>query len=237
MNDVNILWLYDDLLDLYGDSGNLLVLTQRLQELGLTVKVTRLSLQDELDLNLYSLVYIGPGKAKNLTKAAEHFTRFAPVVREAVENGLPFFVTGNARLLFGRSFTDEDGTQHPGIGLFDYTGRDTGAVFISDVISCPGFAPEEKGYGFVNRTAHIDGNTRDPLFTVLRGAGDNEAEGGNEGNLYRNFMGTWQLGPVLVKNPHLLREVLRRVAPGAYRELDFTLEQKALDRTLAEFML
>lgn len=237
MRDLNILWLYDDLLDLYGDSGNLTILTQRLGELGFASKLTHMSLQDELDLNLYQLVYIGPGKAKNLAKAAEHFARYAPMVRAAVENGLPFLVTGNARLLFGRTFTGEDGTAHEGVGLFDYTGRETGNVFISDVISCPVFAPETRGYGFVNRTAHIDGNSGDYLFTVLRGAGDSEAEGGGEGNLLHNYFGTWQLGPVLVKNPHLLEELLRRVAGDAYRPLDFSMEQKALERTLAEFAL
>ena len=45
----NILWLYDDLLDLYGDSGNLLILCNRLKKMGLEPKVSRLSLGDTLE--------------------------------------------------------------------------------------------------------------------------------------------------------------------------------------------
>lgn len=235
MSTVNILWLYDDLLDLYGDSGNLMILTNRLEQLGVATKVTRLSLRDELDLNLYQMVYIGPGKAKNLAKAAGHLAPYAQLVCEAVAGGLPFLVTGNARLLFGREFTGFDGATYPGVGLFDYTGRETGNVFISDVVACPVFEPQTKGYGFINRTAHIDGNNGDYLFDVLHGAGDSEAASGHEGNLIHNFFGTWQLGPILVKNPHLLRELLRRLAGDAYRETDDALEQKALELTLAEF--
>lgn len=235
MSTVNILWLYDDLLDLYGDSGNLTLLTNRLTAMGLEVKLSRLSLGDHLDFTLYHMVYLGPGKAKNLAKASEHFYQYADQAKAAVDDGLLFLVTGNARLLFGQTFTDCDGATRNGIGLFDYTGRETGNVFISDVIAAPVFAPNTLGYGFINRTAHIDGNTAAPLFMVRQGAGDNELDAQHEGNLLRNFFGTWQLGPVLVKNPHLLCEVLRRLAGDAYHEPDNSLEQKALDLTLAEF--
>ncbi len=233
----NILWLYDDLLDLYGDSGNLLILCNRLKKMGLEPRVSRLSLGDTLDFNLYDLIYIGPGKAKNLAKASEHLAPYAGRMKEAVESGRVFFVTGNARLLFGKNFIGWDGNTYPGVGLFDYTGRETGNVFISDVVASPVFAPDTPGYGFINRTAHIDGNNGDWLFTLRSGAGDNETETEHEGNLLHNFFGTWQLGPVLVKNPHLLCEVLRRVAGDQYREPDNALEQKALDLTLEEFGL
>lgn len=235
MSDVNILWLYDDLLDLYGDSGNLTILCSRLTEMGLEPKVSRLSLGDQLDFTLYDMVYIGPGKAKNLAKASEHFCCYSQQVRQAVERGAVFLVTGNARLLFGQSFTGFDGASYSGIGLFPYTGRETGNVFISDVVGSPVFLPDVRGYGFINRTAHIDGNAENFLFTLRAGAGDNETETAGEGSLYQNFFATWQLGPVLVKNPHLLNELLRRLAGESYCEPDNTLEQKALDLTLAEF--
>lgn len=236
MSTINVLWLYDDLLDLYGDSGNLTAVTVRLQQMGFDVKLSRLSLGDHLDFNLYQMVYIGPGKAKNLAKASEHFRAYEQQVKAAVEQGIVFLVTGNARLLFGKSFTSEGDALCEGIGLFDYTGRETGNVFISDVVAAPVFAPNTPGYGFINRTAHIDGNGLNPLFEVRQGAGDNEAPAQSEGNLLHHFFGTWQLGPVLVKNPHLLCEVLRWLTGDAYQQPDCALEQKALDLTLAELL-
>lgn len=120
------------------------------------------------------MIYIGPGKARNLAEAAKDLACQKQAVLDTVERGVVFLATGNSRLLFGKSFTGADGQQIPGIGLFDYTGEETGNVFISDVLAHPIFAPETASYGFINRTAHIHGNDRDPLFTVVKGAGDGE---------------------------------------------------------------
>ena len=68
----------------------------------------------------------------------------------------------------------------------------------------------------------------------VTGYSDNEKTGGAEGTLYKNFFGTWSLGPVLVRNPCLMREVLRRLLGEDSRECDYALEQEALDRVLRE---
>lgn len=235
MNRIKICWLYDDLLDLYGDSGNLMILESRLAAMGLSWELVRLSLADEPDFSAYDLVYIGPGKAKNLARASEHFVRFRSDILQAVEAGRVFLVTGNARLLFGKEFTGFDGKTYPGIGLFPYTGVETGNVFVSDVVGSFVFAPDKPSYGFINRTAHIRGNDSEPLCTVRIGAGDDEKASGCEGNLHKNLFATWQLGPVLVKNPVLLKEVLSRITGERLAEYDDSLEQKALDLTLSEF--
>ncbi len=226
-----ILWLYDDLLDLYGDSGNLTILVAKLKAMDIEAVITCKSLGDALDFDSFDMVYMGPGKAKNLAKAAAHFAPYADAVKAAVEAGKLFFVTGNARLLFGQSFTGFDGENYPGVGLFSYTGRETGNVFVSDVVfrRCG-----LDGYGFINRTAHIDGNSEDFLLDILSGAGDSEAPAKQEGNRLHNFFGTWLLGPVLVKNPGLLKEILQILAGEAYKAPDTALEQTALDATLAE---
>ena len=73
------------------------------------------------------------------------------------------------------------------------------------------------------------------IFKVLRGPGDGETPNGTEGTLYRNFFGTWQMGPVLVRNPALLREVLHRITGEDCSGLDLSLQERALEITLAEF--
>ncbi len=227
----NILWLYDDLLDLYGDSGNLTILQRKLEAMGIPAVVTCKSLGDELDLAGFDLIYVGPGKAKNLAQAAAHLAPYAEAVKKALDAGKIFLVTGNARLLFGQSFTAFDGSTCQGLGIFPYIGRETGNVFVSDVV----FTLEgREGYGFINRTAHIDGSEDNFLFDLVKGAGDSEKAAAHEGNRLHNFFGTWLLGPVLVKNPGLLNTVLALLAGDAFREPDNHLEQIALDATLAE---
>lgn len=76
--NIAICWLYSDLLDLYGDWGNLLVLAKRLEQLGIASEITRLSISDQLDFTAYDMVYIGPGKARNLKKQR---SILAPIVK------------------------------------------------------------------------------------------------------------------------------------------------------------
>lgn len=235
MSKMELLWLYDDLLDLYGDWGNLLAITKGLDAMHIEWELTHKSLGDPLDLTQYHLVYLGPGKARNLAVAARDFYERKENVLEAIEKDVLFLVTGNSRLLFGKNFTAETGETIPGVGLFDYTGEETGNVFISDVVSTPVYDSKSAAYGFINRTAHIHGNDRDPLFAVTYGAGDDEkTPADKEGNLYRNFFGTWQLGPLLVKNPAILKEVLRRLVGEGFCDWNTTPEELALKLTLNE---
>ncbi len=227
----HILWLYDDLLDLYGDSGNITILQRKLEAMGIPAVVTCKSLGDGLDFEGFDLIYVGPGKAKNLAQAAAHLVPYREAVEMALAAGKIFLVTGNARLLFGRSFTAFDGSTCQGLGIFPYTGRETGNVFVSDVVFT---LDGREGYGFINRTAHIDGNEAHFLFDLVKGAGDNETAAAHEGNRLHNFFGTWLLGPVLVKNPGLLNTVLALLAGDAFQAPDNHLEQIALDATLAE---
>ena len=59
-------------------------------------------------------------------------------------------------------------------------------------------------------------------------------ENPTRGILYRNFFGTWQLGPLLVKNPEILKELLRRLVGEAFRDWNTTAEELALKLTLNE---
>lgn len=241
---IRILWMYHDLLDLYGDFGNLLVLSRRLDEMGVDVEVERASLGDSPDFSAYNLVYIGPGKARNLCAASAHLLACKESVLQAVQRGTLFFVTGNARLMLGKSFRDEkSGKEYQGLGLFDYTGVETGDVFISDVICCE-YDSTEKAYGFINRTSYIENNRGPYWFETLRGAKDADRPGSTpgapkpgegEGNLTENVWSSWLLGPLLVKNPHLCRKMLTRLCPGVPQDFDDALAVEAWRRTLNDF--
>ena len=234
MKELKILHLYSDLLDLYGDYTNVTAVRRAAAQLGYESVVTEVQLGEPIDPAGYDFIYIGHGKARNLAAAAPHFRQYADAITAAVENGTVFLVTGNARFLFGGSFQTPDG-EETGIGLFAYHGTETGKVFTGDVVSRPVFDESVRCYGFVNRTSHLTGENPYPLFKVLRGPGDGETPNGTEGTLYRNFFGTWQMGPVLVRNPALLREVLHRITGEDCSGLDLSLQERALEITLAEF--
>lgn len=230
MKQARLLRLYGDLMDLYGDRGNLTALTYRLGQLGVPFTVEERGVFDTLDFGAYDLVYVGPGKDRNLLRAAEHLAGYADGLRAAVEADTVFLATGSAQLLFGRSITDETGAEHPAAGLFDYTGVLTGEVFIDDAVLEPVFLPDEPAYGFINRTSRMVGGGDMPLFRVRYAE---KPIGDAEGILYRNFLGTWALGPLLAKNPALLKNVLERLL-GEPVTFDDARQREALRRTLAE---
>ncbi len=236
MRDITILHLYNDTLDLYGDYFNVTALKNRIAEMGGRCTLLTANLEDEdIPLEQADLVYMGHGKARNLAAVAPHFARFGQRVIQAVEEGKLFFVTGNSRLLFGQSFEGvTPGTAHAGIGLFDYTGTETNKVFTSDVFGRCTFDNSIQTYGFINRTQHIVGANTCPLFTVEQGACDGLEATGVEGTHYKNFYATWQMGPILERNPALLRHLLATLLGDEMGDYDDTFARKALERVLAE---
>ena len=236
MKYVNILHLYSKTLDLVGDFKNLDALCMRIRECGCDYAVSRVEFGEEISLEGIDFVYVGHGKCRNLSAVSEHIIQYREEFARAVEAGTVFLVTGSARLLFGQSFETQDGETHEALGLFDYTGKEFDGLTVRDELLHPVFLPEETVFGCVNRSENLyfKGENPTPLFTVERGYSDNERTGGTEGTLYRNFFGTWSLGPVLVRNPCLMREVLRRLLGEDYRDGDYSLEQEALDRVLRE---
>lgn len=235
MREIKILHIYSDALDLYGDYFNVSCVKNHLEGMGLGCRVDYVQLGDEIRCDGYDMVYIGHGKARNLVAVADHFRAYGDTAGRAIEDGKLFFVTGNARLLFGKSFAAPDGSAMDGIGIFDYTGAETGKVFTADIVGECIFDTSVRTYGFVNRTQYIVGEPEHPLFRVLAGPGDSDSHTGYEGTLYKNFFGTWQMGPILPRNPGLLREILRRIAGEDFRDYDDALERKALELTLSEF--
>ena len=233
---IKILHLYAEAMDLYGDKKNLEVLCQRIRESGNEVEVNTCDIWDEMVLDGYDLVYMGHGKARNLAAMAPHFRKYAETIKEHIENGQLWFVTGNARELLGKDFSTVSGEKVEGIGLFEYSGVETNKVFVADMIGKAAFDESLTCYGFANRTAYLtypNGNQH-PLFKDAKGFGDGEKEDGCEGTLYKNFFATWAMGPVLVRNPGLMKELLRRLGI-ALASCDFSLEEKALELVLAEF--
>ncbi len=232
-----ILHLYSDTMDLYGDSFNVTAIANRLREMGDNCEILCANLGDDFDPMAADLIYMGHGKARNLAAIAPHFLSHGAAIKEAVEAGKIFLVTGSSRMLFGESFETYAHKIQEGLGLFPYTGVETGQVFTGDVVAHTRFDPSLRTYGFVNRTAYLVGENTHPLFDVQIGPGDGDGASAAdhlEGTLYRNFFGTWQMGPLLARNPGLLREILRRLT-GSEPEYDDSLEKKALELTLSEF--
>lgn len=229
---VNILWLYDELLDLYGDSGNILLLRRRIEGMGYECSVKTVGLGDEIDFSGVDMVYVGPGKHKNLKAAAEHIVKYKDELKAYIDNDGLVLATGSSQVLFGKEY---DGVECAGI--FDYTAIETGNVNTDDIVAYMADKPNALCYGFVNRTSYLsDESSETPAFKIHESTYSKDFPANTEGRIKNNFYGTWMLGPVLVKNPDFAKMFLKKLLGEDFVEYDDALERKALKFTVEEFI-
>ena len=213
--------LYPDLMNLYGSYANLSVLRRTLEGLGHSVTVQPVLPGEKVDLTDCHFLYLGAGTERAQKAALEALTPYAAVLRSAAEAGLPMLFAGSAMELLGRRITDQRGKDWEALGLADFLSRETEKRFVEDVYGvCPLFP--EPIVGFQNKSAVITG-IETPLLSSLAMGYGNDGEKRPEGYQKGNVFASALTGPILVKNPALLREVARRVLAHAGAEVPGTI--------------
>ena len=93
---MKILYLYPDLMNLYGESGNLCALERRLADQGEDVSVDRKAPGEALEIAAYDWIYMGAGTERSQKAALEHLRPCAGALREAMDAGKHAHFTGDA---------------------------------------------------------------------------------------------------------------------------------------------
>jgi len=228
--------MYPDLLNLYGDIGNVTCLTKRCKWRGIEANVIDFSLSCERNLEDADIFFMGGGSDRGQSIVYSHFQGYRNDVSNAIEDGSVFLAICGGYQLLGDSYIDADGQKIPGLGVFDYTteseeGRLIGNVVIKNNL---GLKPDTI-VGFENhggRTYH----NHDTLGSVVVGNGNNGIDG-YEGMIYKNCVGTYLHGPVLPKNPHLADHIILTALKEKYgvkelEELNDELEYSAHQNVL-----
>lgn len=205
--------LYSDLLNLYGNDGNIKILVNKLNEMGVSVDLVCLSVGDEFDFSSYDFVYIGSGTEKNQEIALNDLIKYKDDIIKFIDDDKVFLVTGNALDLFGNGFSDR-GVKC--LELFDFSSLLVDRVK-KDAIYNFSFL-DKFILGFENHNYVIDNKKCDSLFD-------------DEGVRKNNFMGTYVEGPILVRNPYFFKYIIELLVKDEKKlsKLDLSLEIKAYD--------
>lgn len=204
--NVTIAHFYYDLLNLYGENGNVKALKMHLESLGLKVKVKFLTIGDALHFDEYDLIYLGMGTEENQKKALAHLLPYKKEIKKYIEENKFILATGNSIELFGKKITDKNNKVYEGIHVFDYEAKEENFRLVDEAFFESNFI-KEKVIGFQNQGSVLKNNPY-PMFKVIRGIGS-YPKCSTEGVCYKHFYGTYLIGPLLIRNPYFLKYFLK----------------------------
>jgi len=220
---LKIAHLYPDYLNLYGDQGNILSFTRRLEWRGIDYEVQNISIGDhDKKYTDYHFFFIGGGQDSQQEQVAKDFLLRINEFKHIVENNVPVLAVCGGYQLLGKSYQTSDGFEIPGLGILDiYTKAkatkkgcsqdrligNVSAKLVTDFATKP---QTQTLVGFENHSGRTyiskDSPTK-PLAKVIRGFGNN-GEDDFEGAAYKRLIGTYLHGSLLPKNPHLTDELI-----------------------------
>ncbi|MDR3540660.1 MAG: glutamine amidotransferase [Desulfosporosinus sp.] len=235
---LNICHLYPDLLDLYGDRGNIIALASRCRWRGIEPVIRQASLGEDLDFMGMDILFLGGGSDREQGLLVQDLMQREMELRSAIENGLVVLGICGGYQMLGKFYQMVSGEKIQGLGILDVwtiagAKRLIGNVVVELDERLLGVNTKFRTLvGFENHSGKTYlGEGVMPLGKVMFGNGNNGADS-EEGVRYRNVFGTYLHGPLLPKNPHfadLLLElaILRRGTGTRLMELDDRLEKLA----------
>ena len=234
---IKILYLYPDMLELYGDYGNIQVLKYRIESRGYKAIIDRYSIGDATpDFNNYDIVFAGGGADNEQSILAEDLVKYKENIKEAVNNGVFFLLICGAYQLFGKYYKGVEGNIIPGLEVFDYytvANSDRKKRCIGNIVIDANLRSSNndtdstesniktKVIGFENhggQTFDISNSFGNVLFGNGNKFGDAE-----EGFFNNNVIATYLHGPLLSKNPELCDYIIKYCLDRKYNE-NITLE-------------
>lgn len=214
--DIKILHLYYNIMNLYGDYGNIVLLKKHIEDQNVKVLLDRKSIYDDFSFNDYDFIFIGAGTERSLDRVIKELIPRKEEITKFINDKKFFLATGNSFEMFGNKIDNIDG-----IGVFDFIVKRDKDRTTSDVIyECESL--KNPVVGFVNMGSKVYHNMN-PLFKVSFGIGENE-NNDYEGVKYKNFYGTHISGPVLAKNPEFLKNLVLELCKG--KNPEFKLNKK-----------
>jgi CobQ-like glutamine amidotransferase family enzyme len=192
--------MYYDLVNLYGDYGNLKILEHHLNDIGVKVEIDKKTINEDMEFAEYDFIYMGAGTERNQLIMLEDLRRYKDALNTYINSGKYALFTGNSFEVLGKKIESKEA-----LNILDFEVQKTKDRITSDVILTSKYFKNEV-VGFINKMSNIV-NNQNPLFEVTFGVGENE-NNDYEGVKYKNFYGTYVSGPILIRNPEILKALM-----------------------------
>lgn len=245
MKQIKLLYLYPDMLELYGDYGNIQVLKYRCEKRGIEFKIDKYSIGDEIpNFEEYDIIFAGGGADNEQSILSEDLIKYKEQIKKACDSGVFFLLICGAYQLFGKYYKGVDGNIIPGLEIFNYyteAAPDRSKRCIGNIVTKFKFNEiETEVIGFENH----GGQTYDiktSFGEVLYGNG-NKFNDTQEGFFKENVIATYLHGPLLSKNPVIADYIIKYCLDRKNEEkvileqLDDTFENKCREQLLKKLL-
>ena len=239
--ELKICHMYPDVLNLYGDGGNIICMKKRLNWRGIEASVTKLPIGERASLADFDIVFIGGGQDFEQEVLLDDLHRGKDrEIISAIDDGVVFLTICGGYQMMGSYYETYDGKRCDFIGAVDLCTVGSKQRMIGNYkFRCVDDAGGSVVVGFENHSGKTYlGADAKPLGQVLAGFGNN-GEDGTEGVRHKNLFGCYCHGPMLPKNPAfcdmLLQTALeRRYGAVTLDPLDDRAELAAHDEMCAK---
>jgi hypothetical protein len=213
---LQIAHLYPELLNIYGDKGNILAIQKRCEWRGIAVTVHSINSGDIIDPEIYDIYFIGGGQDKQqITVSSELHKNKSQLTQAAEDNAVFLSICGGYQLL-GHYYKPHDGDKLSGISILDAYTIAGNTRYIGNVTVQTDFLEPNTLVGFENHSGltYLQGSTK-PIGKNVVGNGNNGKDGA-EGARYKNVFGTYLHGSLLPKNPHFTDYLVQQALTRKY---------------------
>lgn len=206
--------LYSDLLNLYGDDGNIKALKYHLEEQGINVEIKNMTIGDKKDFSDIDFLYIGSGTENNIILALEDLKNDKDKIKDYLNDNKILLSTGNSIELFGNYIITNKKIK--ALGIIDYVCMHQDRI-VKDVKSKTNIVNEDI-IGFENH----DGKNLSMNEDIF-----------NKGSFYGGYV----IGPILVRNPELCSLFVHKLIDSKekdfkYGEEDYEFEKEAYKKAV-----
>lgn len=238
--EINICHLYPDLLNVYGDLGNILILKYRCEQRDIKVNIKNVSLGDPFNKEDYDIVFFGGGQDYEQSIVAKDLSgEKQESLKEYVESSKVLLAICGGYQLLGRHYITPEGEKLPGLNILDiYTEAGDNRFIGNTIIKNEEY--NETYVGFENHSGRTYIGSLKALGKVVKGYGNNGSDG-NEGCIYKNTYCSYFHGSLLSKNPELADRLITNALNLKYgdvklKPLDDNYEIKAKEHIINKLM-
>lgn len=220
--------LYGDLLNTYGDIGNILVLQYYAKQMDVELTSEIVSLDTAFEPQKFDLAFFGGGQDYEQVIVSKDIQTKKEALIEFIENDGPILAICGGYQLLGQYYIGANGQKIEGISaLSHYTKSQDHNRFIGDIV-IENAETKERYHGFENHNGvtYLGPDER-PLGKVIEGHGNN-GQDQSEGAIYKNVFCSYFHGPILARNGQLAKRILLLALKRKYPTADFS-QQEALE--------